>query len=387
MNFKINKSELKNAIQVASKALSKTIIQVERSHLLFTVVGDKIAISGTNNDLKALVEINVIDNESSNQFSFTADPKILDKLISKIDYEDIAFSFDKEELTLTVYTTENGKSYNTLQSFPTTKMLTVDDINEECTSVYKIPTTILKKAMAYCQCFLEMKEENKRYDFIIINKGVAFGSNGTNRMGFFVSTDFKPIENIKIRKIAVPLFSSVLGKIKSPEVILAEQGNNVVIHTPDKNVYFGCLKSSVESPKISLDMLKREGPYVEINRVDLNKKLKRLYATKSSIAGSGIMFNLSGAGEDSTVTLNLMANLKAKETQRCKRINDDSPDSIERLIDCKLLQAIVNPFEKENLNFYVNSSPHFFKLYEVIESDEGKYMKVGVGSYSRIIKN
>lgn len=383
MKFKMNKATLKSSIAIASKALSKNVILVERSHLLFVVSGDKVSISGTNNDLKAHIEIGVIDNEAEDQFSFTADPKMLDKLLAKIEYDDIQFDFDPEEYILTVYTTEKGTSFNTLQSFPTTKMLTVDGLNETSEKEYKISTSILKKALSYCQVFLEMKEENKRYDFLVLNKGIAFGSNGMNRMGYFIAEALKPIVNLKIRKIAVALFSNVLGKITDSEVILAEQGNNIVMYTADRRIYFGCLKSSVESPKMHLDLVKGGGPYITVNRTELNNKLKRLFATKASIVGSGIKLELSGAGEDSKLTLSLLANLKAKEVLNCSRIDDDSPDNIEKLIDCKMLQTIIAPFEEENLNIFMENT---FRVIETIDSDLGKYRKVGIGSYSRLVK-
>lgn len=343
---------------------------------------------GTNNDTKAAIDLELLENDHPEQYSFTADPRIMDKLITKIEMDSIVMEFDPEELTIKVYTTENKKSFNTMQSFPITKMLNVDGIDQPLDTEYTVTTEIFRKALVFCQNYLEMKEENKKYDFVIINKGVVFSSNGLNKMGFFVASEMKPISNLKIRKVVVPTLIYMLGKIDSEQVIVGEQENNVVVHTPDKSVYFGFLKSSVESPKISLDMLKKEGPYTVVNRVELSKKLKRLYSTKTSISGSGIELNLSGAGADAQIDLALLANLKARETVACERVDDESPDEQQHILDCKLFENAVNSFVGDTLNLYINVDSPFFRIYEVVKNEEKdyKYITVGVGSYSRIVK-
>lgn len=386
MKIKVLKEELRDALSIAAKALSKAVIQVERGHLLFSIDEKKISVMGTNNDLKACVDMDLQENDTTEQFSFTADPKMLERLITKIDQESITLDYDPDELALKVYTSEDEKSFNTMQSFPTTKMLTVDGPTKPLDVEYQISTSVLLRALTFCQNYLEMREENKRYDFVILNKGVAFGSNGLNKMGFFVGAELKPIENMKIRKVAVPLFISVLKKVDTKHVLLGEQGNSLVIQTPDKTLYFGCLKSSVESPKISMDMLKKGGPYTEVPRVELSKKLKRLFSTKNTIAGSGIEMTLNGAGTDASITLALLANLKGKESLACSRMDDTSPDDVKHIVDCKLFQNAVDSFTGDNLNLYINTDSPFFRIYEVIEEEGQKFITVGVGSYSRVVK-
>lgn len=388
MIFSVNKTNLRNALSVASKALSKTIIQVERSHLLFSIHGTKLSVKGTNNDTKAAVDLELSENDHSEQYSFTADPKIMDKLVTKIELDLIVMEFDPKELTLKVYTTEDRKSFNTMQSFPLTKMLNVDGVDRPLDTEHTVTTEVFKKALVFCQNYLDMKEENKRYDFVIINKGVMFSSNGLNKMGFFVASEMKSISNFKIRKVVIPTLIYMLGKIDSDQIIIGEQDNNIIVRTPDKTIYFGFLKSAVESPKISLDMLKKEGPYTLVNRIELNKKLKRLYSTKTSIAGSGIELTLSGAGSNAKIDLALLANLKARESLDCERIDDDSPGDQQHIMDCNLFENAVSSFVGDTLNLYINTAAPFFRIYEVVKNEEKdyKYITVGVGSYSRIVK-
>lgn len=343
---------------------------------------------GTNNDTKAAIDIDLTENDSKDQYSFTADPRVMEKLVTKIEMDSIVMEFDPEELTIKVYTTEDRKSFNTMQSFPITKMLSVEGIDRPLDNEHIVTTEIFRKALIFCQNYLEMKEESKKYDFVIINKGVVFSSNGLNKMGFFVTSELKSVSNLKIRKVVVPTLVYILGKVDCEQIVIGEQDNNIVVHTPDKSVYFGFLKSSVESPKISLDMLKKEGAYTIVNRVELSKKLKRLYSTKTSISGSGIELKLSGAGSDAKIDLALLANLKARESLTCERVNDESPDENQHIVDCKLFESVVSSFVGETLNLYINTTAPFFRVYEVVKDEEKdyKYITVGVGSYSRIVK-
>jgi DNA polymerase III sliding clamp (beta) subunit (PCNA family) len=385
MKLSVSKDKLKEAIAIALKALSKTVIQVERGHLLFKVSTTSMSVSGTNNDLKARCIIPV--TECDQECSFTSDPKMLDKLLTKIDSDTIKMDFDPGNLTLKVYTSVDEQSFNSLQSFPPDKMLTVNSASKTLNNSYMINRGVLLSSLKFCAKYLEAaNEENKKFDFIIINNSVAFAANGLNKMGYFVSPDFKGINNIKIRKQAVPLFISVLEKMSEEIIVFGESDNDVVIRTKDINMYFSCLKSTVEAPKIDLNYLKKDGAYVEINRIELTKKLTRLGSTKASMVGSGIELTLSGAGDTSFIDIALLSNLKAKERMNCKRINDSSIDDIKHILDYKLFLTEISSFVGENLNLYINAPTAYFKVIEAIKEEKSniKYMTVGIGAYSKI---
>jgi DNA polymerase III sliding clamp (beta) subunit (PCNA family) len=387
MKLVVSKDLLKDAVAIASKALSKAVIQTERGHLLFIVSGSTMRISGTNNDLKSQCIVPLISCDSD--ISFTVDPKVLEKLITKIDHDNLSMEFESSNLTIKIYTTEDESSFNTLQSFPTDKMLTVGAVDKALNVSHTINKELFSRVLTYAWKYLETsKEENKKFDFIIVNNGVIFASNGLNKMGFLIATDFKGINNIKIRKQAVPLFMFVVKSIKGNSIILGEQDNDVVIKTEDSQVYFSCLKSTVEAPKINLDYLKKDGPYTEINRTDLIKKLNRLTVSKLSTNSAGIEMTLSGAGDTASLELALLSNLKAKEKIGCKRVDDTSTQDVSHIVDYKLFLTEISSFLEENIHLYINASNASFKIHEVTKDEEKglKYITVGVGSYSRIIK-
>ena len=382
MKISVEKSFLKEAIAIASRALSKNVILVERGHLLFRIVGKIMYVSGTNNDLKALCTLEV--KESEKDSTFTGDPKVLDKLISKIDMDVIKMDYDPSNLTLKVYTSLDEESFNTLQCFPPDKMLNVS-APDKTTHAYVVNREILLKSLEYGVKYLEKAtEEKKNFDFIVINNGIVFAANGLNKMGYFVVADFKGIQNLKIRKQAVPMFIAVLEKIPNPEVTIGESDNDVVLSTANQNTYFSCLKSTVDPPKIDLNYLKMEGAFTQIDRKDFIKKINRLITTKANMLKSGIDLTLSGAGDTAYLDIALLSNLKSRERISCKRINDTSTDDVKHIIDYQLFFTEISSFVGDTLSLYINQPVPHFKIVEVIKEEKYKYLTVGVGSYSKM---
>ena len=160
MEIKVQKAELKNAVSACKKALSKVVIQEERAHLLFTVKDSSMLVQATNNDLKAMCTLPV-ENVSQEDFAFTADPKILEKLLTKIDVDTIRIEFNKEEYILKVYTTESEKSFSSLQSFPPDKMLTFDTTPDPSKIVYPVNKEVLEFALSYAGSFLAALKEDQ----------------------------------------------------------------------------------------------------------------------------------------------------------------------------------------------------------------------------------
>jgi hypothetical protein len=131
-----------------------------------------MSVQGTNNDLKALCTMDV-ENEDGDDFSFTVDPKIFEKLLSKIDSScSVRMEFDPQTLVLKVYTTDTGKSFSSLQSFPADKMLTVGDTFEKDRKEYTVDRAVLEFTLNYARNYLaDVKDDQKQYDFVVINKG------------------------------------------------------------------------------------------------------------------------------------------------------------------------------------------------------------------------
>lgn len=387
MSITVDKSEFKKGLTVAANALPKKPLQVERGHLICRVKGDRIFFEGTNSDLESQIIINVLENEYTEDISFTLDPSVINKLISKIDYEKLCIEYDKSELTVKIYTSEDKQSFNTTQSFPVSKMLIIDPLNIEELPKKTIETEVLKKAISFCSAYLD-NEDNRQYDFVIINKGVSFGANGANRMGFFVATELKDLENLKIRKNIISEVKSILSSVTDEKIIIAETDNKTIIISDETKVYFSFLKSTIPTPKMQLDFLKRSGPYTKTKHSDLIKSIQRLLSTRSGInlMSSGINLKLSGAGANSVIELSLMSNLKAKERISCERVDDNSDEDITHIIHANLFQKIIESFKSDIINLYINTESPSFKICDIVEEDGKKFMNVAVGSFSRVQK-
>lgn len=384
MYIVVDKRVLKMAVAVVQRALPKVVVQEERGHLLFTVTDDELVITGTNNDLKASYRMKALESEGNG--AFTVSPKILHKVLPKIDADTIRLEFDKEEFIVRIYTKEDSKSYTSAQSFPADKMLTfTQDLGDNV--VYEeMNRKILATALNYAAGYLpDPKEDMRTFDQMLIDKGIVYSANGLNKMGFFVCKQFQGINKIKIRKTAVPLMAKILAVLPDEKATLFESERDVGIITKDAR--FSCLKSNTEPPEIPTVHLKSEGPYTRIDKSSLMKHIDRVVASNPTKVGAGVRMVLGGAGEDAHLDVELVANLKSNERVSCARINDDTADRYEHTTFYTILKDVLTSLKAEkDVRLHVNDDNKFFKVYESGTIDDEKYIAVGLGSYTKVVK-
>lgn len=386
MEIKVAKTPLKSAITAAKKALSKVVIQEERGHLLCVVKDSEMSIFSTNNDLKAYCRISAT-NIGNEDFSFTIDPKLAEKLLTKIDLEEVKITLNPSDLVLTVFTTENEKSFSSLQSFPADKMLKFDPSESDRKS-YTVNKEVLTFALNYIGSFLAaIKDDQKQFDFVVLHKGIGYAANGTNKMGFIVFKALAAIENFKIRKVVLPLMLSFLEVIKTEEVCLTETDKDIGIESSDGMMYFSCLKSNIDTPNIPKEHIKSEGAYTTINKNGLIKVVDRLMVSNTSISNYGIELQLTGSGENSILNINLLSTLKITESFPCVRVNDENGQDTTHVVDYKIFKSILTAFDTDKeVRLHINDEAKFYKVYSSGEIAGEKYVLVGIGSYAKIVK-
>ncbi|MBD3261262.1 MAG: hypothetical protein GF334_06190 [Candidatus Altiarchaeales archaeon] len=384
MHVVVSKKDLKLASTVVQKALPKVVVQEERGHLLFTVSGDDLLITGTNNDLKASYRIKTQECEGSG--AFTISPKILTKVLVKVDADTIRIEFDKEEHIVKIYTKEDLKSYTSAQSFPADKMLTFTHELGDDVVLEELDRNILAAALGYAASYLpDLKEDMRTFDQMLIDKGIIYSANGLNKMGFFVCKQFQGINKLKIRKTAVPLLAKILSSLPDEKATLFESERDVGILTD--TMRFSCLKSNAEPPEIPTVHLKSEGPYTRIDKTNLMKHIDRVVASNSTKIGAGIRMTLSGAGEDAHLDIELVANLKSNERIPCARVNDDTADRYEHTTFYTILKDVLTSLKAEkDVRLHVNDDNKFFKVYESGTIGDERYIAVGLGSYTKVVK-
>lgn len=386
VEIKLVVKSLKDALTLTKKALPKLVLQQERGHLLFKVTGQRLRVSATNNDAKAFYDIALL--EPTEDISFTADPKVLEKVLAKIRVPSISLEYAPEEYLLKVYTTETKKSFTSLQSFPPEKMLTFteDSIGTE-SDLHTIGKEDLLGALMFSLRYLApLKEDKKQYDFVIINKGIVYAANGLNKMGFFVSPVFGKFLNVKIRKIMVPSLAKVLKETEGTLVEIYSTENELGIKDPSGVWSFSALKSNVESPKIVTDFIKTEDPFTKVNRNKLAAVLERVVASNTSNNGSALDICLSGKEGASTLTFSLISDLKSVEELSCERVKDPIEEDVSHVIEYGLFKAILDSVEGDDIKLYVNTEGKFFRIMSVVERNGAKCLMAGIGSYSKVVR-
>jgi hypothetical protein len=387
VEIKVPKAELKSAVSAAKKALSKIVIQEERGHLLFEVAGDTLTVLATNNDLKALCKV-AVENVSQKDFSFTVDPKILEKLIVKIDTDVVRMSFNQPDLVLKVFTTDSDKSFSSLQSFPPDRMLTFDTVPSPDRVTHIVDKEVLKFALGYAGSFLAApKEDQKQFDFVVIDKGIVYAANGSNKMGFIVFKAFEKIENFKIRKSVLSVFKSFAEGLPGDSVVLTETKKSIGIESSDGNMYYSCLKSNTDPTNVPREHIKSEGPYVKIDKNRLIKVLDRLMVSGTTISTSGVELVVTGQGESACLEINLISSLKVTENFSCERVNDANVESVSHVVDYKIFKSVLGAFTTDKeVRLHINDANRFYKVYNSGEINGNKYILAGIGSYAKVIK-
>jgi hypothetical protein len=386
MDIIVPKNEFKNAITLSRRALSAVVIQEERGHLLFIVRGPKMIVQGTNSDLKARCTID-ITNSSGEDFSFTTDPKILEKLVSKVEVDSINVNFDPDTLVVKVYTTDNKKSFGTLQSFPPDKMLTFEEHLKAERKEYTVNKEALMFSLKFAMNFLaDKKEDQKQFDFVVISKGIVYSANGFNKLGLIVFKTFSGIPEMKIRKLVIPLYLIFVKGLDGTEVNLIETDKDIGVESLDGRCYFSFLKSNLEAPSIPSEYLKSLGAYTLIDKNKLLKVAERAIITNSSASMVGLELTLSGTGDTADLEVKLVSNRVAIETITCSRVNDENEEPISHVLDFRMLKSVLNSFTTtDEVRLHINENNRFFKVYSKGTLDGQVYVIAGVGAYGKVV--
>jgi hypothetical protein len=382
MEIKVNRSELQRAVGITRKALSKIIIQQERGHLLFSVSDGKMKVTGTNNDLKALCAIDA-DCVPGTRTSFTADPKILSGVLSKMDITDVVMDFDESDQSVKVFTSNGSSSFAKLQSFPASMMLTFEP-NAGRVSI-PISRELFSSSVKYAENYLApQKDDARNFDIVTISKGVMYAANGSSMMGFMVSSAFKPFDDVRLRKAILPILSSVLDAVEDKTVGLIQTGGDVGIET-STGVYFSALKPAMEPPSVQTQHVKSEGPHTIVDKALLLKHLDRLVASHTGTDGAvGVQMTLSGSGDSSYIDLSLLSS-KSIERIPCSRADDTGSEDVTHIMLYSVLKSVLGSFNHgDKIRLHINEQGNkFLKAYDKGDIDKENFVQVGIGGYAK----
>lgn len=381
MQVKVNRAKLIKAVGVTRRALSKIIIQQERGHLLFSAADGKLKIVGTNNDLKAMCIIDA-ECDATARASFTCDPKILTGVLSKMDLDEVVIDYDEGEQVVKVFTNEGSSSFAKLQSFPASMMLTFEP-NAGRTTV-PVQRELFSSALKYATRYLSApKDDSRNFDIVSVSKGILYAANGNNMMGFMVSSAFKTLEDLRIRKVILPILSSVLDALDDQTVGVIQTASDVGVEAG--GVYFSALKPAMEPPSVPTAHIKSEGPHTVVDKALLSKHLDRLVASHTGNDGMiGIHMTLGGAGDSSYIDLSLDSS-KSIERVPCARAEDPSAESVSHLVDYRTMKAVLDSLGYgDKIRLHINEQGgKMYKAYDKGKVGDETFMQVGIGGYCK----
>lgn len=382
MEIRVAKKDLQRAVAITRSALSKVIIQQERGHILMSVADGKMKVSGTNNDLKALCILDVTCT-GGDRAEFTANPKILANVLNKINLVEITLSYEEAEQVVKVYTSDGGSSFASLQSFPASMMLTFEPNSaREATDVSR---EMIQAALKYSLRYLSaMKDDSSNFDIVTMSRGIMYAANGVNMLGFMVSSAFKPLNDLRLRKVVIPMLASVLGTLEDEVVNVVQTASEIGIETP--TVYFSALKPAAEPPTVPTDHLKSEGPHTVVDRKLLLSHLDRLAISDTGTMGViGVEVTLGGIGDSAYLDLSLLSS-KSVERVPCQRADDENTESVTHIVDYKIMKSVLGSFEhNDRIRLHINDEGgKSFKAYDKGKINDNSFVTVGIGGYAKL---
>jgi hypothetical protein len=355
--FTASVDDLKKALSVVALATVETAEDVQ-SHALCSYSSKKepvakLYLSSSDKDKMALSQIPITDVKTSDSkgIEFTADPKRLQTLISNSDSKQIKFTYDSETKTLNVYASEDSDAYVSFASFDPDEFLSFEKELEATFDVKTFNPTVFLTAVRFIQGFLPNDDKEKKFSNMFFDKGIVYGTNGSNRIGAFKSEDFADISNMTIRRVMLAPIASMLDKIEAPSIKLKASDKIIAVTSSDNAHSFGFRRSVMPMPKmpISMEVPKLDG--FNIDRSMLLKKLNRL--SVASREDVGLKMSLKN-GDKTELLIETETDRKSHEKLTCQRLSGSA--ELEFYLECSKLKTVLGLFQASNVDMYIDKT-------------------------------
>ena len=346
--FTVESGDLKKALSIVSMATGDSSENIH-GHALFNVCSGTPAVTlyATDNDKMAASYLLKTDLAVEEDIQFTADPKRLQALLGSSDSKVIKLTYDKETQTLSIYASEDSKSYVSFASFDPSSFLTFDKDIAEATLIKTINATIFQAGIKFIQGFLPGDDTNKKYSNLFIVGGTMYGSNGSNKIGAYASDELADMD-VTIRRAMIPFLGTLIEKTDSSEISILETDKLLMFSTADRLHSFSFRKSTIPVPKLPLSTDIPKAPGFNVDRAMLLKKFNRLSLTSRDEIG--VLMALSGQD----IKMETVADRKSYETTVCKRVSED--EDFEFLLECNKFKSILALFQASNIDIYVEKT-------------------------------
>jgi hypothetical protein len=362
--FTTSAKDLKKALLVTILATGNEANTIH-SHALFRISDDKekMILWSTDGDKIALSYFTISSIEGD-IVPFTANPKRIQELVNNSDSEEISFSYDPETKTLKIYASDNKESYISFASFDPENVLTSDLSDQELNG--KVNSHVLSKGIKFIQGFFAKSDKDKKFSNLYINNGTLYGSDGNVQVGAFNSSDLEGIPELAIRKQMLSPITTLIEKIKIPEMTIKSSKKYITISSENENYCFGFRQSITKMPKfpISIEIPDTDGYMIGIS--EFMKKIKRL-----SLSSWEEIAIIGTFDDNQILEMETYSERPSFERLQCKRIAGNK--KVEFLINIKKIKNALNLFQASNANFYFSQkSCTIYSKAEILIAEDGK---------------
>lgn len=365
IEFKAEATELKKAVNLANSA-SGSMEGTVYSHCLFDLDTNQLKIYAT--DKNSSMARAIIPVTSSDKGQFTADPKVILKLIRESDIDTISFQFDPDTYTLKMYCSDNPDSFVSLPSYKFDEFPSITETFEKAYEMKTLNAGVFLYGLKYTQNFLSTNSKDVKFGNVFISNGIMYGTNGSNKASAFHSPELSDLNELIFPGSIIGPVSNMINQTDPKNISIKTTSNNILVYTEDENFCFGFTKVQIKIPRIPIDVKAPETNAWRLSKNVLSKKIKRL-----CIAGDTDM-GIKGSFEKKTLFLTTTMDRASKDSMVCEKIREvDDMESF--LLEARTFQNTLDSFGDE-FDFYLGKRITFYSNAQLsITEDEKETMK------------
>jgi hypothetical protein len=369
LEFITPKKALEDAVKLACLS-TESVENLITGHCLFDFGDQTLKILATDNKnrlSRSIINIPSNPNTDGLGIKFTADPRKILKLIKTTEADTLKFGFNKENMTLQIFSSDNEGAFVSFPSFDPASYAPIDDNFEKAFELKNINAGVFLGGLQFIKGFL--LDKHQKFSNMFINKGVMYGTNGNNKIGAFSSPDLENLDELVFPLSTFPAILNLITNLELQDIILSSSSNHIFISSPKKDFIFGFTKVQLKMPKMPININEPEADGWKINRSSMLKKLSRLHLTGD--AKLGVRFIIDN---DDKIQLSTVIDRPSKDIMECKRIKGTS--SVNCITEVRLMETTLNQFGGDDIDLYISKKINIFSKANLeVSEGENKVLK------------
>jgi len=381
IEFTTKLADFKKALNIVSLAIDESP-ELIKGQALFIAQASEALLYASNEDkiAKALLPIEGLQSPCS----FTIDPKRVQTLLSNSDTDIIKIGYDDESKTVLFYVSEESDSHVSFGSLDPSTAISFEEEIQEVKEIKSLDASIFLTGIKFILGFLPGDDKNKKFSHLFVTDGVMYGSNGSSKIGAFISPDIEGANKLVIRRSMLQPIVNFIDKTDTSTIIITETDKKLIFFSQDDHFCFGFRKSLIEQPKMPISV---EPPNIKgfsIEKGPFIKKINRLSLTSRDDIGIKILV------KNNEISMQTISDRPSTEKSLCKAFSENT--DLDFVCKCGDLKNLLGLFQASSIDAYIDKTKCIiYSKAELLVEETGKdptkkpFTAIGLMTLARII--